>query len=448
MVVLQCILVCVVFFLNFQCFLKGGKLGNKGVSMIELQIIIDLIVVYGLKFDEYQCILDIIGCELIFIELGIFLVMWNEYCFYKFLKKWLCILLISGLQVICGLGENVGVVDIGDGQVVVFKMESYNYFSYIELYQGVVIGVGGILCDVFIMGVCLIVVMDVLFFGLFSYLKIVYLVKGVVEGIGVYGNVFGVLNVGGEVWFYVSYNGNCFVNVFVVGLVDIDKIFYLVVLGVGMFVVYFGVKIGCDGVGGVIMVLVEFDDMIEEKCFFVQVGDFFIEKCLLEVCFELMKIDSVILIQDMGVVGLICFVVEMGDKGGLGIKLVLDNVLQCEIVMIVYEMMLLELQECMLMVLKFEKEVEVCVIFEKWDLDFVIVGEIIVEDCFLIVYGNEVKVDLLLLKLFFSVLEYDCLWVEMFVVVVMFVLFEISLIVVLKVLIGKLSYVYKVWVWQ
>lgn len=283
--------------------------------MLDLKIIEDVIVVYGFIFDEYVEVINIFGCDLMFIEMGIFLVMWNEYCFYKLFKKWFWILLIEGLQIICGFGENVGVVDIGDNQVIVFKMESYNYLFYIELYQGVVIGVGGILWDVFIMGVCLIVVMNLLLFGQFDYFKIKQLVNGVVEGIGGYGNCFGVLIVGGEVWFYFVYNGNCLVNVFVVGLVDVDKIFYLVVFGVGMLVVYFGVKIGCDGVGGVIMVLVEFDDIIEEKCFIVQVGDLFIEKCLMEVCMELMVIGVVIFIQDMGVVGLICFVVEMGDKG-------------------------------------------------------------------------------------------------------------------------------------
>ncbi|MTH63433.1 phosphoribosylformylglycinamidine synthase subunit PurL [Paracoccus shanxieyensis] len=416
--------------------------------MTEPQITTDLIAAHGLKPDEYQRILDIIGREPTFTELGIFSAMWNEHCSYKSSKKWLRTLPTSGPQVICGPGENAGVVDIGDGQAVVFKMESHNHPSYIEPHQGAATGVGGILRDVFTMGARPIAAMDALSFGLPSHPKTAHLVKGVVEGIGAYGNAFGVPNVGGEVRFHASYNGNCLVNAFAAGLADTDKIFYSAASGVGMPVVYLGAKTGRDGVGGATMASAEFDDTIEEKRPSVQVGDPFTEKCLLEACLELMKTDSVISIQDMGAAGLTCSAVEMGDKGGLGIKLVLDNVPQRETAMTAYEMMLSESQERMLMVLKPEKEAEARAIFEKWDLDFAIVGETIAEDRFLIVHGNEVKADLPLSKLSSSAPEYDRPWVETPAAAAMPALPEISPIAALKALIGKPSYAHKAWVWQ
>ena len=416
--------------------------------MTEPQITTDLIAAHGLKPDEYQRILDIIGREPTFTELGIFSAMWNEHCSYKSSKKWLRTLPTSGPQVICGPGENAGVVDIGDGQAVVFKMESHNHPSDIEPHQGAATGVGGILRDVFTMGARPIAAMDALSFGLPSHPKTAHLVKGVVEGIGAYGNAFGVPNVGGEVRFHASYNGNCLVNAFAAGLADADKIFYSAASGVGMPVVYLGAKTGRDGVGGATMASAEFDDTIEEKRPTVQVGDPFTEKCLLEACLELMKTDSVISIQDMGAAGLTCSAVEMGDKGGLGIKLVLDNVPQRETAMTAYEMMLSESQERMLMVLKPEKEAEARAIFEKWDLDFAIVGETIAEDRFLIVHGNEVKADLPLSKLSSSAPEYDRPWVETPAAAAMPALPEISPIAALKALIGKPSYAHKAWVWQ
>lgn len=448
MAVSQCILARAASFLNPQRPLKGGKPGNKGASMTEPQITTDLIAAHGLKPDEYQRILDIIGREPTFTELGIFSAMWNEHCSYKSSKKWLRTLPTSGPQVICGPGENAGVVDIGDGQAVVFKMESHNHPSYIEPHQGAATGVGGILRDVFTMGARPIAAMDALSFGLPSHPKTAHLVKGVVEGIGAYGNAFGVPNVGGEVRFHASYNGNCLVNAFAAGLADTDKIFYSAASGVGMPVVYLGAKTGRDGVGGATMASAEFDDTIEEKRPSVQVGDPFTEKCLLEACLELMKTDSVISIQDMGAAGLTCSAVEMGDKGGLGIKLVLDNVPQRETAMTAYEMMLSESQERMLMVLKPEKEAEARAIFEKWDLDFAIVGETIAEDRFLIVHGNEVKADLPLSKLSSSAPEYDRPWVETPAAAAMPALPEISPIAALKALIGKPSYAHKAWVWQ
>lgn len=416
--------------------------------MQEPQITDDLIAAHGLKPDEYQRILEIIGREPSFTELGIFSAMWNEHCSYKSSKKWLRTLPTSGPQVICGPGENAGVVDIGDGQAVVFKMESHNHPSYIEPHQGAATGVGGILRDVFTMGARPIAAMDSLSFGRPAHPKTAHLVKGVVEGIGAYGNAFGVPNVGGEVRFHASYDGNCLVNAFAAGLADADKIFYSAASGVGMPVVYLGAKTGRDGVGGATMASAEFDDTIEEKRPTVQVGDPFTEKCLLEACLELMTTDSVISIQDMGAAGLTCSAVEMGDKGGLGIKLVLDHVPQRETNMSAYEMMLSESQERMLMVLKPEKEAEARAIFEKWDLDFAIVGETIAEDRFLIVHGNEVKADLPLSKLSSSAPEYDRPWVATPAAAALPDLPAIQPIAALRALIGSPSYAHKSWVWE
>ena len=334
----------------------------------------ELVASHGLKPDEYERLLGIIGREPTFTELGIFSAMWNEHCSYKSSKKWLRTLPTSGPQVICGPGENAGVVDIGDGQAVIFKMESHNHPSYIEPYQGAATGVGGILRDVFTMGARPIAAMNALSFGEPGHPKTAHLVKGVVEGVGGYGNAFGVPTVGGEVRFHRSYNGNCLVNAFAAGLAETDRIFYSIASGVGMPVVYLGAKTGRDGVGGATMASAEFDEAIEEKRPTVQVGDPFTEKRLLEACLELMATGAVISIQDMGAAGLTCSAVEMGDKGGLGIKLQLDDVPQRESRMTAYEMMLSESQERMLMVLRPEKEDEARAIFRKWDLDFAIVG--------------------------------------------------------------------------
>ena len=283
--------------------------------MTEPQITEDLIAAHGLKPDEYQRILEIIGRTPTFTELGIFSAMWNEHCSYKSSKKWLRTLPTTGPQVICGPGENAGVVDIGDGQAVVFKMESHNHPSYIEPHQGAATGVGGILRDVFTMGARPIAAMNALSFGRPEHPKTTHLVKGVVEGIGAYGNAFGVPNIGGEVRFHRSYDGNCLVNAFAAGLADADKIFYSAASGVGMPVVYLGAKTGRDGVGGATMATAEFDDTIEEKRPTVQVGDPFTEKCLLEACLELMKTDSVISIQDMGAAGADLFGGGNGRQG-------------------------------------------------------------------------------------------------------------------------------------
>ncbi|MCF2903771.1 phosphoribosylformylglycinamidine synthase subunit PurL [Octadecabacter sp. CECT 8868] len=380
--------------------------------MQEPTITPDLIASHGLSPDEYDRILEIIGREPTFTELGIFSAMWNEHCSYKSSKKWLRTLPTEGPQVVCGPGENAGIVDIGDGQCVVFKMESHNHPSYIEPYQGAATGVGGILRDVFTMGARPIAAMNSLSFGEPDHHKTRQLVHGVVEGVGGYGNCFGVPTVGGEVRFHPAYNGNCLVNAFAAGLADTDKIFYSAASGIGMPVVYLGAKTGRDGVGGATMASAEFDDTIEEKRPTVQVGDPFTEKRLMEATLELMATGAVISIQDMGAAGLTCSAVEMGDKGGLGVKLNLEDVPQREENMTAYEMMLSESQERMLMVLKPELEAEARAVFVKWDLDFAIVGETIAEDRFLILHNGEVKADLPLATLSGSAPEYDRPWVE------------------------------------
>ena len=416
--------------------------------MSEPAITPELVASHGLKPDEYERLLGIVGRVPSYTELGIFSAMWNEHCSYKSSKKWLRTLPTTGPQVICGPGENAGVVDIGDGQAVIFKMESHNHPSYIEPSQGAATGVGGILRDVFTMGARPIAAMNSLSFGVPDHPKTSHLVKGVVEGVGGYGNAFGVPTVGGEVRFHRSYNGNCLVNAFAAGLADSDKIFYSVASGVGMPVVYLGAKTGRDGVGGATMASAEFDDTIEEKRPTVQVGDPFTEKRLLEACLELMASGAVISIQDMGAAGLTCSAVEMGDKGGLGIKLQLDHVPQRETNMTAYEMMLSESQERMLMVLRPEKEAEARAIFKKWDLDFAIVGETIAEDRFLILHGNEVKADLPLAKLSSSAPEYDRPWVETPPAAPLGAVPAIGAIEALSVLITSPSHAHKAWVWE
>jgi phosphoribosylformylglycinamidine synthase len=416
--------------------------------MREPEISEELIAAHGLKPEEYQRLLKIVGRVPTFTELGIFSAMWNEHCSYKSSKKWLRTLHTEGPQVICGPGENAGVVDIGDGQALVFKMESHNHPSYIEPYQGAATGMGGILRDVFTMGARPIAAMNALSFGEPGHPKTAHLVKGVVEGIGGYGNAFGVPTVGGEVRFHRSYNGNCLVNAFAAGLAEAGKIFYSAASGVRMPVVYLGAKTGRDGVGGATMASAEFGEGTEEKRPTVQVGDPFTEKRLLEACLELMASGAVISIQDMGAAGLTCSAVEMGDKGGLGIRLDLDRVPVRETGMTAYEMMLSESQERMLMVLKPEKEAEARAIFEKWDLDFAVVGETIAEDRFLILLGNEVKADLPLSQLSSQAPEYDRPWIEPPPPPALGEIPEIDPIAGLTALISSPNYGRKSWVWE
>lgn len=370
----------------------------------------DLIASHGLKPDEYERILNLIGREPTFTELGIFSAMWNEHCSYKSSKKWLRTLPTKGPRVIQGPGENAGVVDIDDGDCVVFKMESHNHPSYIEPYQGAATGVGGILRDVFTMGARPVAAMNALRFGSPDHPKTRHLVSGVVAGVGGYGNSFGVPTVGGEVEFDARYNGNILVNAFAAGLAKTDAIFYSKAEGVGLPVVYLGAKTGRDGVGGATMASAEFDESIEEKRPTVQVGDPFTEKCLLEACLELMQTGAVIAIQDMGAAGLTCSAVEMGAKGDLGIELDLDKVPVREERMTAYEMMLSESQERMLMVLRPEKEEEAKAIFVKWGLDFAIVGKTTDDLRFRILHQGEEVANLPIKELGDEAPEYDRPW--------------------------------------
>ncbi|WP_237153574.1 phosphoribosylformylglycinamidine synthase subunit PurL [Oryzibacter oryziterrae] len=380
----------------------------------DIAITPELIASHGLKPDEYERILDLIGREPTFTELGIFSAMWNEHCSYKSSKKWLKTLPTKGPKVVIGPGENAGVIDIEDGDVAVFKMESHNHPSYIEPYQGATTGVGGILRDVFTMGAKPIAAMNSLSFGEPSHPKTRHLVAGVVAGVGGYGNSFGVPTVGGEVRFHARYNGNCLVNAFALGLAKADGIFLSEAKGVGLPVVYLGAKTGRDGVGGATMASAEFDDQIEEKRPTVQVGDPFTEKRLLEACLELMKTGAVIAIQDMGAAGLTCSAVEMGAKGNLGLRLDLDKVPVREENMTAYEMMLSESQERMLMVLEPSKEKLAESIFVKWELDFAICGETTDDLRFRVIHHGEEVANLPIKELGDQAPEYDRPWVEPF----------------------------------
>ncbi|MGO4338410.1 phosphoribosylformylglycinamidine synthase subunit PurL [Labrys sp. KB_33_2] len=360
----------------------------------EPAITAELIAQHGLKPDEYQRILDLIGREPTFTELGIFSAMWNEHCSYKSSRLHLKKLPVTGKCVIQGPGENAGVIDIGDGLAAVFKMESHNHPSYIEPYQGATTGVGGILRDVFTMGARPIACMNALSFGAPDHPKTQHLVSGVVAGVGGYGNSFGVPTVGGQVRFHTRYDGNILVNAFALGLAEQDKIFYAKATGVGNPIVYLGSKTGRDGIHGATMASAEFDDKSEEKRPTVQVGDPFAEKLLLEACLELMATDAIIAIQDMGAAGLTCSAVEMGAKGDLGIELHLEKVPVREAGMTAYEMMLSESQERMLMVLKPGKEAQAEAIFRKWGLDFAVVGKTTDDLRFRIFHNGDLKADL------------------------------------------------------
>ncbi|MBP5857658.1 phosphoribosylformylglycinamidine synthase subunit PurL [Marivibrio halodurans] len=342
----------------------------------EIEITDDIVKEHGLTTDEYRTVLDILGRAPNLTELGIFSVMWSEHCSYKSSRVWLKTLPTKGPQVIQGPGENAGVIDIGDGEAAVFKIESHNHPSFIEPYQGAATGVGGILRDVFTMGARPIASLNALRFGDPDHPKTRHLVSGVVAGIGGYGNCIGVPTVGGEVNFHKAYNGNILVNAMTVGLAKADKIFYSAAAGVGNPVVYVGSKTGRDGIHGATMASAEFSEDSEEKRPTVQVGDPFTEKLLLEACLELMATDAIVAIQDMGAAGLTSSSVEMADKGGVGIRLDLDRVPMREEAMTPYELMLSESQERMLMVLKPGREDEARAIFEKWELDFAVIGQV------------------------------------------------------------------------
>src|ERR1700716_1260977 len=372
----------------------------------------ELVAAHGLKPDEYARIVALIGRAPTFTELGIFSAMWNEHCSYKSSRLHLKKLPTEGPQVIQGPGENAGVISIGDGLAVVFKMESHNHPSYIEPYQGATTGVGGILRDVFTMGARPIACLNALSFGDPAPPKTRQLVSGVVAGVGGYGNSFGVPTVGGSVRFHTRYDGNNLVNAMAVGLADADKIFYAAASGVGMPIVYLGSKTGRDGIHGASMASAEFGEDSEEKRPPVQVGDPFSEKLLLEACLEIMANDCVIAIQDMGAAGLTCSAVEMGAKGDLGVTLELDFVPCRETGMSAYEMMLSESQERMLMVLKPERAAEAEAVFRKWGLDFAVVGETTSARRFTVRHGGTVMADLPIKELGDEAPVYDRPFVE------------------------------------
>ena len=340
-----------------------------------MKITPDIINNHGIKPHEYKKIISLIGKEPNLLELGIFSAMWNEHCSYKSSKKYLKTLPTKNKKVIQGPGENAGVVDIEDGDALVFKIESHNHPSYIEPYQGAATGVGGILRDVFTMGARPIATLNSIHFGNHNHPKTKNLLNGVVSGIGGYGNCIGIPTVGGEVKFDNSYNENILVNAMAVGLVKKNKIFYSKAKKVNQPVIYVGSKTGRDGIHGASMASAEFDENADEKKPTVQVGDPFTEKLLLEACLELMKDDSIISIQDMGAAGLTSSSVEMASKGNLGIEIDLDKVPCREEKMTPYEMMLSESQERMLLILNSGKEENAKKIFNKWGLDFSVIGK-------------------------------------------------------------------------
>src|SRR6195952_494518 len=336
----------------------------------------DVVAAHGLSEEEYARVLSALGREPNYVELGIFSVMWSEHCSYKSSKLHLMKLPTTAPWVICGPGENAGVIDIGDNQAAIFKMESHNHPSYIEPYQGAATGVGGILRDVFTMGARPVANLNALRFGRPDHPKMRHLIAGVVAGIGGYGNCVGVPTVGGEGNFHRAYDGHNLLNAMTVRVAEQDKIFYSAAAGIGNPVVYVGSKTGRDGIHGATMASADFSEDSEEKRPTVQVGDPFTEKLLIEACLELMASDAIVAIQDMGAAGLTSSAVEMASKGGVGIRLDMDAVPQRETGMTPYEMMLSESQERMLMVLKPGREDFAEGIFKKWELDFAVIGHV------------------------------------------------------------------------
>jgi phosphoribosylformylglycinamidine synthase len=366
----------------------------------------------GLTPEEYDRAVKILGRQPTLTELGVFSVMWSEHCSYKSSKKWLKTLPTEAKWVICGPGENAGVIDIGDGQAVIFKMESHNHPSFIEPYQGAATGVGGIMRDVFTMGARPIANMNALRFGDPSNPKTRHLVAGVVAGIGGYGNCVGVPTVGGETNFDPSYNGNCLVNAMTVGLADANRIFYSAAAGPGNSVVYVGAKTGRDGIHGATMASAEFDENSEEKRPTVQVGDPFTEKLLIEACLELMATDVIVAIQDMGAAGLTSSSVEMAGKGGLGIELDIDKVPMRETGMSAYEVMLSESQERMLMILKPGREDVAMKIFAKYELDCAVIGKVTTTGKLVVKKNGKVEADMPVEPMVSQSPEYDRPWTK------------------------------------
>ncbi len=376
------------------------------------QITPEIVEQHGLSPDEYERVLAALGREPNLVELGIFSVMWSEHCSYKSSRLHLKKLPTEAPWVICGPGENAGVIDIGEGAegqklAAIFKMESHNHPSYIEPYQGAATGVGGILRDVFTMGARPVANLNALRFGRPEHPKMKHLVQGVVAGIGGYGNCVGVPTVGGETHFHSAYDGNILVNAMTVGVADADKIFYSAATGVGNPIVYVGSKTGRDGIHGATMASADFEEDAEAKRPTVQVGDPFTEKLLIEACLELMATDAIVAIQDMGAAGLTSSSVEMATNGGAGIRLDMNAVPCREEGMTPYEMMLSESQERMLMVLKPGAEAQARAIFEKWELDFAVIGEVTDTQHMVLEFDGEVVCDIPLGPLAADAPEYD-----------------------------------------
>ena len=354
----------------------------------------EVVAAHGLSEEEYARVLHALGREPNMVELGIFSVMWSEHCSYKSSRLHLKKLPTEAPWVICGPGENAGIIDIGDNLACIFKMESHNHPSYIEPYQGAATGVGGILRDVFTMGARPIANLNALRFGDPKHPRMKHLVQGVVAGIGGYGNCVGVPTVGGETNFHKAYDGNILVNAMTVGVADQDKIFYSAATGIGNPIVYVGSKTGRDGIHGATMASADFGDDIEQKRPTVQVGDPFVEKLLIEACLELMATDAIVAIQDMGAAGLTSSSVEMATNGKAGIILDMDKVPCREEGMTPYEMMLSESQERMLMVLVPGKEAMAEAIFRKWELDFAIIGEVTDTGHMVLTFEGEIVCDI------------------------------------------------------
>ncbi len=373
----------------------------------EPKITPEIVAEHGLSDDEYAIIVKRLNRPPNLVELGIFSVMWSEHCSYKSSRIHLKKLPTEAPWVICGPGENAGVIDIGDGQAAIFKMESHNHPSYIEPYQGAATGVGGILRDVFTMGARPVANMNALRFGRPDHPKMKHLVASVVAGIGGYGNCVGVPTVGGETNFHPAYDGNILVNAMTVGVADADKIFYSAATGVGNPIVYVGSKTGRDGIHGATMASADFGEDADAKRPTVQVGDPFTEKLLIEACLELMATDAIVAIQDMGAAGLTSSSVEMASKGGAGIRLDMNKVPCREEGMTPYEMMLSESQERMLMVLKPGREAEAEAIFRKWELDFAVIGEVTDTGHMVLEFNGEVVCDIPLGPLADDAPEYD-----------------------------------------
>jgi phosphoribosylformylglycinamidine synthase subunit PurL len=372
----------------------------------------EVVEAHGLSPEEYERVLAALGRQPNLVELGIFSVMWSEHCSYKSSRVHLKKLPTEAPWVICGPGENAGVIDIGDGPdgqklAAIFKMESHNHPSYIEPYQGAATGVGGILRDVFTMGARPVANMNALRFGRPDHPKMKHLVQGVVAGIGGYGNCVGVPTVGGETNFHPAYDGNILVNAMTVGIAQQDRIFYSAATGVGNPIVYVGSKTGRDGIHGATMASADFGEDSDAKRPTVQVGDPFTEKLLIEACLELMATDAIVAIQDMGAAGLTSSSVEMASKGGAGIRLDMNAGPCREEAMTPYEMMLSESQERMLMVLKPGKEAMAEAIFRKWELDFAVIGEVTDTGRMVLEFDGEVVCDIPLAPLADDAPEYD-----------------------------------------